>query len=609
MNGEPPGGLAAVRGRDPVRHSPFGMWLAASALRMVGIPFLAAAVLVAGLFVLQGRLRLDSLFASERRDRQEVADEIDVLLAVNHRLVGVLQAAFARDPPPDPLTGKPDFRRADAFLAGAGPAQWDLAAVASPLLPQDGPNLISAAAPLPAGSAFVRPDAEAYRKELQAALEAGPLMRDVHAAAGGRGSVYYISRAGFLLVYPWLDAGQHPDLLERVPANPFFDVALSHAGKRDSHYLSPVYDDLAGKGLMTTLALPVLRDGKVAGAVSIDLVLTEFNRLLAGRQPEVGVRYLVDGAGKLLAHPTALEGASGAVSEAEVLPRELRKRWRRQAVRGDENLAGLRISWRGITGTDWTLVELTPWNDLVGRMLAGLALPLSGASAALFGLFLLTFRIVARLLKAQDALARELRRLAATDDLTKLPNRRHFLEQANAALQSAAAADERVAVIMLDVDRFKGINDRFGHGAGDTVLRAIGARLAETVRGQDLVGRLGGEEFGALILGADAGMATAVAERMRAAVEEAAVFVPGGPTLRVTISAGVCARQASDCGLLDLLERADAALYEAKHGGRNCVRIANIGGWGRKNAPCGRGHKGAQNPRPLEEASDDATHH
>jgi hypothetical protein len=140
---------------------------------MVGVPFLAASVLVACLFVLQGRLRLDSLFASERRDRQEIADEIDVLLAVNHRLVGVLQAAFARDPSgsADRQARFPARRRLSrgrrTRAMGSGRSGLTAAAAGRP-------QPISAAAPLPAGSAFLRPDAEAYREELQAPWRPDP---------------------------------------------------------------------------------------------------------------------------------------------------------------------------------------------------------------------------------------------------------------------------------------------------------------------------------------------------------------------------------------------------------------------------------------------------
>ena len=187
---------------------------------------------------------------------------------------------------------------------------------------------------------------------------------------------------------------------------------------------------------------------------------------------------------------------------------------------------------------------------------------------SMFLLALLTFcvlsmtsgRVEAELREARDAL----RQLAETDALTGVSNRRHFLEQAQAALDEAREEGRKVSLIMLDLDHFKEINDTYGHQAGDVVLRDVARRLRAQLGPNDAIGRLGGEEFGILLPGATGAEALAMAQKLRRAVADAR---PGGH--RVTASLGV-----ADCeeSLLDsLLAKADEYLYAAKEAGRDRI--------------------------------------
>lgn len=172
-------------------------------------------------------------------------------------------------------------------------------------------------------------------------------------------------------------------------------------------------------------------------------------------------------------------------------------------------------------------------------------------------------RVEAELREARDAL----RHLAETDPLTGLCNRRHFLELVTEALTRARETGGVVGLVMLDLDHFKRINDTHGHQAGDMVLREVGRRLREELRDEDVVGRLGGEEFGIMLRGLGEAEALAVARRLREAVAD---LLPGG--MAVTASLGVAA------GTQDvdtLLGRADEYLYAAKRAGRN--RVAGRG--------------------------------
>lgn len=175
-------------------------------------------------------------------------------------------------------------------------------------------------------------------------------------------------------------------------------------------------------------------------------------------------------------------------------------------------------------------------------------------------------------------MAAELRRLASSDPLTGVPNRRHFEERSAQIIAAREATGRSVAVLMLDVDHFKKINDTHGHPIGDEVLKVVARRCREALRDRDLFARFGGEEFIALLAAPTADEVPATAERLRNAISGAPVNV-GGLRIDVTVSVGGAMGEAlpgCDATLLEqLVARADEALYEAKADGRNRVRMSS----------------------------------
>jgi len=159
--------------------------------------------------------------------------------------------------------------------------------------------------------------------------------------------------------------------------------------------------------------------------------------------------------------------------------------------------------------------------------------------------------------------------LATRDFLTGLPNRRHFLEQAEQMVPRMLNVRLPVAAAMLDVDHFKHINDSWGHETGDHALRALAQAMSAHARHQDLVARFGGEEFCMLVPGLEPDELAAYFEELRKRVEDLRVPLRNGE-LNMTISIGVCAAQPGD-SLHHLLNEADRRLYLAKAGGRNRV--------------------------------------
>lgn len=161
----------------------------------------------------------------------------------------------------------------------------------------------------------------------------------------------------------------------------------------------------------------------------------------------------------------------------------------------------------------------------------------------------------------------ELERLSRVDPLTELANRRDFDHRLDAEIQRAERQGSPLAVAMLDLDRFKRVNDRFGHAVGDTVLREVACLIRKQCRAIDIIGRYGGEEFALALPGADTRAASILCERIRIAFEEFA-WEQLQPGLAVTVSAGVGAWRPG-LNALALLALADAKLYEAKRRGRN----------------------------------------
>ncbi|MBI2841082.1 MAG: GGDEF domain-containing protein [Acidobacteria bacterium] len=167
----------------------------------------------------------------------------------------------------------------------------------------------------------------------------------------------------------------------------------------------------------------------------------------------------------------------------------------------------------------------------------------------------------------------QVQRQARQDYLTGIPNRRHFLESAEMIFDRCREDGSSLSAVMIDIDFFKSINDRYGHLAGDAVLKEVASRLVQSVRPGDVVGRYGGEEFCALLLGMSAeGPSRERLDLMRASIAAEPVTTEWGP-IPVTASLGCSTRSAGTPSLQVLINEADTALYCAKNDGRNCFRL------------------------------------
>ncbi|MCB2193313.1 MAG: GGDEF domain-containing protein [Deltaproteobacteria bacterium] len=205
-----------------------------------------------------------------------------------------------------------------------------------------------------------------------------------------------------------------------------------------------------------------------------------------------------------------------------------------------------------------------PEDMILGLIIATLA-PLAVAPPVAFK--------VLHLMLALIESRREIKRLSRIDDLTQTYNRRHFMEMAQRELSLASRHGYVVSLLLIDLDKFKQVNDRQGHLAGDQALATCAATIRGTIRREDVVGRFGGDEFLVLAPYSDLNSAAMLAERIRYALATADL-VMGGEVVGFKASIGVVSSEIDNCKAEDLLRRADRALYRAKERGGDRTELA-----------------------------------
>jgi diguanylate cyclase (GGDEF)-like protein len=326
-------------------------------------------------------------------------------------------------------------------------------------------------------------------------------------------------------------------------------------------------------------------------------VLHEVNlRIASALDPDEVLAGVLDSLGQMLAYRTAavylmdLDVAVPLEGAHTVIPATTPPRLR--AGRAFDE-GPLDLPEGSVAAADSTVVEAMRDQQTVGRVTGSdglqLVVPLRAGGRSLGALELVLGEALAEddvklveLLAAGAAVAlqnaylyQETQRLATTDALTGLSNYRHFHDLLTLEVQRALRMDYPIGLIIMDLDHFKLVNDRHGHPIGDATLRLVAEQLRKRLRRTDVVGRIGGEEFAAILPGDSLAEVAIVAEKLRRSVEDLPP-VRGGmtdaPTL-VTLSLGGTSLSAQNAGVEQLIGCADQALYQAKHNGRNQVRL------------------------------------
>lgn len=216
------------------------------------------------------------------------------------------------------------------------------------------------------------------------------------------------------------------------------------------------------------------------------------------------------------------------------------------------------------------LVDPDAWVGITAESCTGVLVALACAASP----YAVLFALAPVLVLQRTLLLAEFRDAARTDPKTGLANSSYWRDVAEREIKRARGGGEPLAVLLVDIDNFKAVNDKYGHLTGDDVLRGVATAMTDGLRPRDFVGRFGGEEFVILLAGSDLEQARQTAERIRAHVAEVSIDDGRQEHVSVTVSVGVAAFRDSGHSVLELLDAADTALYSAKHSGRNCVRVA-----------------------------------
>jgi diguanylate cyclase (GGDEF)-like protein len=217
------------------------------------------------------------------------------------------------------------------------------------------------------------------------------------------------------------------------------------------------------------------------------------------------------------------------------------------------------------------LAAMLPWSPATSEVIGSVWLTVLSFEALLFTIAI-AFILLAM---AKERTEYRHKTAAMVDPLTGIANRRSFLADGTELARRNATSPCPAAVLLLDLDHFKSINDRFGHAIGDRVLQVFADTARANIRAGDLIGRLGGEEFAAVLYNANREKAVALAERIRSAFAEAANEVDGH-AVGATVSIGIVVNQDQPFDVPELLGQADQALYYAKERGRNRVELATL---------------------------------
>lgn len=353
---------------------------------------------------------------------------------------------------------------------------------------------------------------------------------------------YYTSARGFIYLSPKhpIDEFQfHPELYQ----TPFWVHAAPLENPEGKQVITPLYEDTAGQGLMITISNPIIVDKQFMGVVSVDVGIKYMTMLLAIGE-SVGESILVDENKQLVAsrHPITV----GQKFPVPVF--DTRGQWH-----GNED------GWfhsTPIRTDELYLVHTLKRSELV--------MSAARASATIwlvlfFGVVLSYFAYFMFMAAVRH------KKLMLIDPLTKLYNRRGFFTLLEPVYAHQQRSSGNCAILMIDIDYFKKINDTRGHAIGDEVILSVGKVLTNMNRKSSICSRWGGEEFLVFLQEATFDSARLVAERIRQAVEKKK---HGRKKLEVTLSVGVCVSKATD-SFDSILEHADQALYEAKRNGRN----------------------------------------
>lgn len=416
-------------------------------------------------------------------------------------------------------------------------------------------------------------DNERLANELSAALEVGYLLRLASSHSSNVERVLYVSRAGFFIA---TDTPAQPrDISPRyyqLVTQPWFSQQSERENRARAvrWFISPPSSFIGNKRLITA-SVPIYYDHFWYGVVAMDISVDTMKQLLveALDNHTEGEYQLYDMRLNMIATSESPESTVNHFDASELAQIA-------HAIESDTE-GGIRlgsrfISWERLDHFEGVVLRVHTLHEGVRGDFGSISIVLALLWALFTAMLLISWLVIRRMVSNMYTLQHSLQWQAWHDPLTRLNNRGALFERANALAKQCQQQSLPFSVIQIDLDHFKGINDRFGHQAGDKVLSHAGGLIASALRANDVGGRVGGEEFCVVLPGLTLEEAANVAERIRARLDSKEILVKKSVTLRISASLGVSsAQETGNYNFEQLQSIADARLYEAKQGGRNCV--------------------------------------
>lgn len=409
--------------------------------------------------------------------------------------------------------------------------------------------------------------------ELTAAFEVGYLMRITSPLAKVARRIMYVSRAGFYVSNNDGDWGNDiPSRYYHLVTSPWFtQQSERNNSARGVRWFTHPAQSWSESEQTVTVSIPVDHQHYWYGVLAIDFTVSAIKELLneAVNGYEDGEYQIYDNQLMLLA---STEKQADRISHFDERERAQLAFALEHDTQGGLRLGSRYLSWHRLDHFDGVLLRVHRLDEGMqgdfGRISVMLALLWLLFSAMLVGSWLLIRRMVSNMYSLQHTLQWQ----AWHDPMTRLHNRGALFDRATKLAAECQKRDQPFSVIQMDLDYFKGVNDRYGHQAGDKVLIHSAGLIASTIRDSDVAGRVGGEEFCVVLPNTTLAQAAQVAERIRARINRREILVKKSQTVRISVSIGVSgAEEGENYDFEQLQSIADARLYQAKQGGRNRV--------------------------------------
>lgn len=382
----------------------------------------------------------------------------------------------------------------------------------------------------------------------------------------------YVSRAGFYLS---TDATQQDSITEyyyRLATSPWFTQQSQRDNpNRGVKWQTTFSRDKTPAAQTVTAAVPLDYEQYWFGVLAIQLSVNEMTQFLTQsvEGEEEGEYQLYDRRMNLIA--SSESDASKRTQLSQEVQAQLAHAYEQQNE-GSVRQFSRYISWEKLRNFDGVLLRIHSLEEGVRGDFGSISIALTLLWVLFTTMLIISWIVIRRMVRNMSTLQDSLAWRAWHDMLTRLYNRGALFERASKSLADCQKAGESLAVIQLDLDHFKSINDRFGHQAGDRVLIHIGRVILNKIRKEDIAGRVGGEEFCLVLPDTSLAQATVIAERIRESINSREILISRNQTIRVSASLGVCGSdELAQYDFQVLQSIADKRLYLAKTSGRNRV--------------------------------------